>query len=170
MDDSVYLNLTLELVPFFNIFREDMEESINSLAQDLEKCCVGNPHVEVIHTGSGFEGLSLPHLEKSTAWNTDADHMIIRTDLKVHEGVETAGRNTEEGVRMKGDLAHGPMEHSDGACSTTAETKRISFTSTVLHTRVMYTCLAKNSPSPLTLLLFGSTAYRPLHSSREVNI
>ena len=76
MDDSekVCLNLALSLVPFCNIFREDMEENINELAQDLEKCCHENPDVEVIHTGSGFEGLSLPHLEKRQAWNTDADH------------------------------------------------------------------------------------------------
>ena len=76
MDDSekVCLNLALSLVPFCNIFREDMEENINELAQDLEKCCHENPDVEVIHTGSGFEGLSLPHLKKRQAWNTDADH------------------------------------------------------------------------------------------------
>ena len=94
--EELCLNLTLELVPFFNIFREDMEENINSLAKDLEKCCVENPDVEIIHTGSGFEGLSLPHLERQTAWNTDADHMIIRTDLKLLEGGKLQGQNIKK--------------------------------------------------------------------------
>ena len=95
--EELCLTLTLDLVPFFNIFREDMEENINSLAKDLEQCCAGNPDVEVIHTGSGFEGLSLPHLDsRSTAWNTDADHMIIRTDLKLLEGVKLQERTTQK--------------------------------------------------------------------------
>ena len=94
--EELCLTLTLDLVPFFNIFREDMEENINSLAKDLEQCCVGNPEVEVIHTGSGFEGLSLPHLDRLTAWNTDADHMIIRTDLKLLEGVKLQERTTQK--------------------------------------------------------------------------
>ena len=114
MDDSVYVNLALHLVPFFNIFREDMEENINRLAQDLERCCVDNADVEIIQTGSGFEGLSLPHLEKNTAWNTDADHMIIRTDLIVHEGLKIGETNAAESVKeanveldYTGGLEHG---------------------------------------------------------------
>ena len=94
--EELCLTLTLDLVPFFNIFREDMEENINSLAKDLEQCCAGNPDVEVIPTGSGFEGLSLPHLDRLTAWNTDADHMIIRTDLKLLEGVKLQERTTQK--------------------------------------------------------------------------
>ena len=104
MDDleKVCLNLALSLVPFFNIFREDMEDNINQVAQDLEKCCHENPDAEVIHTGSGFEGLSLPHLDKRQAWNTDADHMIIRKNLKVHEGMQREGKSDpEKGVSVE---------------------------------------------------------------------
>lgn len=112
MDDSVYLSLTLDLVRFFNIFREDMVENINDLARDLEKCCRENPNVEVIHTGSAVEGLSLPHLENQTTWNTDADHMIIRKDFKVHDDVKTEERNAEESDKSERDLPRGGMEHS----------------------------------------------------------
>ena len=108
----MYLSLTLDLVPFFNIFREDMEQNINELSRDLEKCCNDNPDVEVIHTGSAVEGLSLPHLEKQTTWNTDADHMIIRTDLKVSEDVKTGERNTAESDKLEQDFPRGGMEHS----------------------------------------------------------
>ena len=115
MDDSekVYFNLALDLVPFFNIFREDMEENINRLAQDLEKCCVDNPDVEVIHTGSGFEGLSLPHLEGRATWNTDADHMIIRTNLKVHKGMKLEERDVQEGVNIEKESS-GSSDRSEG--------------------------------------------------------
>ena len=112
MDDSVSLSLTLDLVPFFNILREDMEENINNLARDLEQCCSENPDVEVIHTGSAVEGLSLPHLEKQTTWNTDADHMIIRKDLNVHEDVKAGETNAEENEKLEQDLPRGGMEHS----------------------------------------------------------
>lgn len=116
MEDSekVCLKLALSLVPFFNIFREDMEENINRLAQDLEKCCHNNPDVEVIHTGSGFEGLSLPHLEKRQAWNTDADHMIIRTNLKVHEGMRREEKDPEKSVNVEQDLS-GVGEGGEGS-------------------------------------------------------
>ena len=116
MEDSekVCLNLALSLVPFFNILREDMEENINQLAQDLEKCCHNNPDVEVIHTGSGFEGLSLPHLEKRQAWNTDADHMIIRTNLKVHEGMRREEKDPEKSVNVEQDLS-GVGEGGEGS-------------------------------------------------------
>lgn len=115
MDDSekVYFNLALDLVPFFNIFREDMEENINELAQDLEKCCLENPDVEVIHTGSGFEGLSLPHLEERQAWNTDADHMIIRTNIKVHEGMKLEERDVKKSVTDEQESS-GSSERSEG--------------------------------------------------------
>lgn len=114
MDDleKVRLNLALDLVSFFNIFREDMEENINQLAQDLEKCCRDNPDVEVIHTGSGFEGLSLPHLERQ-AWNTDADHMIIRNNIKVHEGVKMEEKDPEERVINRQETS-GVGECSEG--------------------------------------------------------
>ena len=116
MDDSekVCLNLALSLVPFFNIFREDMEKNINQLAQDLEKCCRENPDVEVIHTGSGFEGLSLPHLEKRQAWNTDADHMIIRTNLKLHEGMRREEKDPGKSVSAEQDLS-GVGERGEGS-------------------------------------------------------
>lgn len=110
MDDSVCLNLTLHLVPFFDIFRDDMKENIDRLAKDLDKCCSENPDVEVIHTGSGVEGLSLPHLDKST-WNTDADHMIIRTDLRVQEGVKVGEEtNLEESEKLSPDASGSCME------------------------------------------------------------
>ncbi|XP_068683356.1 cyclic GMP-AMP synthase-like receptor 2 [Montipora capricornis] len=111
MDDSVYLSLTLELVSFFNIVREDMEQNINDLSRDLEECNE-NPNVEVIHTGSAVEGLSLPHLEKQTTWNTDADYMIIRTDLKVFEDVKTGERKAAESDKLEQDLPRGGMERS----------------------------------------------------------
>ena len=94
--EELCLTLTLDLLPFFSIFREDIKENINSLAKDLEQCYVGNADVEVIHTGSGFEGLSVPQLDRLTAWNTDADHMIIRTDLKLLEGVKLQERTTQK--------------------------------------------------------------------------
>lgn len=94
-----------------------MEENINQLAQDLEKCCRENPDIEVIHTGSGFEGLSLPHLEKRQAWNTDADHMIIRTNLKVLEGMRREEKDPGKSVSAEQDLS-GVGESGEG--STTA--------------------------------------------------
>ena len=143
MDDSekVCLNLALNLVPFFNIFREDMEENINQLAQDLEKCCNENADVEVIHTGSGFEGLSLPHLEKRQAWNTDADHMIIRTNLKVHEGMRRDEKDPEKSVSVEQDLSAG----GDGCEGSTMATnvnmdvaENILYTFDALHSGYAY--------------------------------
>ncbi|KAJ7381862.1 hypothetical protein OS493_038626 [Desmophyllum pertusum] len=96
----------------------DMETNINELAQDLEKCCLGNPDVEVIHTGSGFEGLSLPHLDQRQAWNTDADHMIIRTNLKLHQGMKLGDKDVEEGVSDEHDLSGG-SERGEGFAAAT---------------------------------------------------
>ena len=112
MGDPLYLDLILELVPFFNIFREDMESNINSVAEDLEKICRENPNVEIIHTGSAVEGLSLPHLESQT-WNTDADHMLIRTNIKIADGVkkgesEIDARSKTEQGSMQRALEPGP--------------------------------------------------------------
>lgn len=113
MDNSeaVHLNLVLDLVSYFNVFRGDMEKIIEEQAQDLEEACRDVPDVEVIHSGSGFEGLSLPQLIHGQTWNTDADHMIIKTSLKLQEVVkpeETGGeRNIEEDqhvVRGKGSF------------------------------------------------------------------
>ena len=136
MDDSekVCLNLALSLVPFFNIFREDMEENINQLAQDLEKCCRENPDVEVIHTGSGFEGLSLPHLEKRQAWNTDADHMIIRTNLKLHEGMRREEKDPGKSVSAEQDLS-GVCERGEGSTMATNMdvAKNVLYTFDALH-------------------------------------
>jgi hypothetical protein len=87
----VLLDSTLDLVAFFNIFKEDMQTDIAGRAADLEQCVVNNDDVsdvEIIHTGSGFDNLSLPHLEHFYVWNTDADHMIIRTDIQVLESSE----------------------------------------------------------------------------------
>ena len=53
-----------------------------------------------------------------TAWNTDADHMIIRTDIKVREGVKIWEGNIEESVGAEQDSPEG-VEH--GADSTSAE-------------------------------------------------
>ena len=119
--EELCLTLTLDLVPFFNIFREDMEENINSPAKDLEQCCVGNPDVEVIHTGSGFEGLSLPHLDRLTAWNTDADHMIIRTDLKLLEGVKLQERTTQKSDGELQDFPGSEPGSEERAISSTNE-------------------------------------------------
>ena len=120
--EELCLTLTLDLVSFFNIFREHMEEDINRLAKDLEQCCAGNPDVEVIHTGSGFEGLSLPHLDsRSTAWNTDADHMIIRTDLKLLEGVKLQERTTQKSDEELQDFPGSEPGSAERAISSTNE-------------------------------------------------
>ena len=137
MDDSekVCLNLALSLVPFFNIFREDMEENINELAQDLEKCCHENPDVEVIHTGSGFEGLSLPHLEKRQAWNTDADHMIIRTNLKLHEGMRREEKDPgKKSASVEQDLSAGGERGEGSTIAADMDvTENILYTFDALH-------------------------------------
>ena len=120
--EELCLTLTLDLVSFFNIFREHMEEDINRLAKDLEQCCAGNPDVEVIHTGSGFEGLSLPHLDsRSTAWNTDADHMIIRTDLKLLQGVKLPERTTQKSDEELQDFPGSEPGSAERAISSTNE-------------------------------------------------
>lgn len=128
------MNLALSLVPFFNIFKEDMEENINQLAQDLEKCCHENPDVEVIHTGSGFEGLSLPHLEKRQAWNTDADHMIIRTNLKLHEGMRREEKDPEKSVNVEQDLSGGGERGEGSTMATNRDVaENILYTLDALH-------------------------------------
>ena len=105
MGDSLYLDQILELVPFFNILRGDMESSINTVAEDLEKICRENPNVEIIHTGSAVEELSLPHLESQT-WNTDADHMLIRVNIKVVDGVKIG----ERGIDARSKIEQNSMQ------------------------------------------------------------
>ena len=83
MNKESVLDSVLELVSFYDILTYDLKEEINRLADDLDKCAADNPNVEVIHSGSGFEGLSLPHVEQRGWWNTDADHMLVRTDVEI---------------------------------------------------------------------------------------
>ena len=45
-----------------------------------------------------------PHLDRLTAWNTDADHMIIRTDLKLLEVVKLQERTTQKGDKELQDF------------------------------------------------------------------
>lgn len=121
------LDSALELVAFYYILSGDLEERINGLAGDLEKCCADNPRVEVVHTGSGFEGLSLPHLE-GNSWNTDADHMLVRTDIEVFESkaigeeqtLKPVPSGTEAAVlsQASDDLAgpRGEITHVENEC------------------------------------------------------
>lgn len=93
---SILLDSALDLVSFFNIFQDDMGDEIGRLAADLDRCIVKNNGVEIIHTGSGFEQLSLPHIENFMLWNTDADHMIIRTDVEVQQGTDAETVNSTQ--------------------------------------------------------------------------
>ena len=108
MDNSeaLHLNLVLDLVSFFNIFRGDMERNIDDQAQKLAKACRGFPDVEVIHSGSGFEGLSLPQLVHGRTWNTDADHMIIKTSPKLQEGMKRKETEGEKSIEEDEHVAH----------------------------------------------------------------
>ncbi|XP_031555646.1 uncharacterized protein LOC116292467 [Actinia tenebrosa] len=97
VNKNILVDSALDLVSFFNIFKDDMKDEIGRLAADLERC-VENNNVEIIHTGSGFEQLSLPHIENFMLWNTDADHMIIRTDVEVMEG---SGQETSQSTQAE---------------------------------------------------------------------
>ena len=83
--------------------------------------CHGNPDVEVIHTGSGFEGLSLPHLEKRQAWNTDADHMIIRSNLKLHDGMRQEENDPGKSFNVEQDLSGGGERAESSTMATDME-------------------------------------------------
>ena len=133
--EELCLTLELDLVPFFSIFREDIKENINSLAKDLEQCYVGNADVEVIHTGSGFEGLSVPHLDRLTAWNTDADHMIIRTDLKLLQRVKLPDRTTQ-----KSDEELQDFPGSEPGSAGHVETQTVQTVQTVQTECYFFTC------------------------------
>ena len=115
MDNSevLHLNLVLDLVSFFNIFRGDMERIIDEHAQNLAQACRDYPDVEVIHSGSGFEGLSLPQLVHGQTWNTDADHMIIKTSPKLQEGVKRKETEGEKSIEEDEHVAHEKGSLSD---------------------------------------------------------
>ena len=119
--EKVLLDSAVDLVAFYDILSGDLNQEINRLARDLEKCCVDNPRVEVVHSGSGFEGLSLPHLD-GDSWNTDADHMLIRTDIEVFEStatgeeqsMKTVPSGTEAAVLSEAPDDAGPVLEVEG--------------------------------------------------------
>lgn len=121
VNKNILLDSALNLVSFFNIFKDEMGEEIGRLATDLDRCVVKND-VETIHTGSGFEQLSLPHMENSMLWNTDADHMIIRTDVEVLEGsklAETKKSRHAETNGVEADTKLTDVDFLDGRGSET---------------------------------------------------
>lgn len=121
VNKNILLDSALNLVSFFDIFKDDIGEEFGTLAADLDRC-VAQKDVETIHTGSGFEQLSLPHIDNSMLWNTDADHMIIRTDVEVLEGskVETKKSKHAETNGIKADTKLTDVEFLDVRASGTA--------------------------------------------------
>lgn len=106
---GILLNSALDLVSFFNIFQDDIGDEIGRLAADLDRSVIKDNGVEIIHTGSGFERLFLPHIENFMVWNTDADHMIIRTDVDVLEGSEVQTSNSIQAETNGTDEAVGKL-------------------------------------------------------------
>ena len=76
------LQMTVELVSFYNIFKGQTASEIHVLGQDIKKANENFANIEVLNTGSGFENLYLPHIEGGCL-NVDADHMIIRHDITI---------------------------------------------------------------------------------------
>ena len=88
MDDEkeLQLNLVLELISFFTIFKGDVKDDFTRLANDLDRLFLHQPNIEVLHQGSGFEDLFMPHVDDgASTLNTDADHMIIRNEFTIIE-------------------------------------------------------------------------------------
>ena len=108
--EQLLLDVTIDLVAFYDVLQGDLRQQIDQLANDLEKCCHENPNIEIIHAGSGFEGLSLPHLQSSdlfSTWNTDADHMLIKTDIKVLQRSEHPLKTAAENLADASDSPRG---------------------------------------------------------------
>ena len=88
------LHLALDLVSFYSVFKEDLAEDFQDFSKDLKESCKDNPNIAIFDSGSGFEDLYLPHLEGGCRVNVDADHMIIRTDIRIYEMVNDGNTKT----------------------------------------------------------------------------
>ena len=89
------LQLALDLVSFYSVFKEDTADEIQDFSKNLKESCKDNPNIEIFDTGSGSEDLYLPHVEGGCKVNVDADHMIIRTDIPVCEMVNQGNKKTK---------------------------------------------------------------------------
>ena len=93
------LHLALDLVSFYSVFKEDLAEDFQDFSKDLKESCKDNPNIAIFDSGSGFEDLYLPHLEGGCRVNVDADHMIIRTDIRIYEMVNEGNTKTKSYIR-----------------------------------------------------------------------
>ena len=89
------MQLALDLVSFYSTFKESTADSIQNFSNTLKKSCKGDPNIEVLHRGKGFEDLYLPLFEDRYRVNVDVDHMIIRTDVPIYEMVYQGSTKTE---------------------------------------------------------------------------
>ena len=89
------MQLALDLVSFYSNFKESTADSIQNFSNTLNKSCKGDPNIEVLHRGKGFEDLYLPLFEDRYRVNVDVDHMIIRTDVPMYEMVYQGSTKTE---------------------------------------------------------------------------
>ena len=81
-----YAQIGLDLLSCFKIFHDDIKYHMDIFQNDLNKSFKDNHNIELLHTGSGYERLFIPHIENGIL-NADGDHMIIRTDLSVAESL-----------------------------------------------------------------------------------
>ena len=88
------LHMSVELISFYNIFKDETANEINMLGEDLKKANENFANIEVLNTGSGFESLYLPHIEEGIL-NVDADHMIIRHDITVCDRINEVLAQTD---------------------------------------------------------------------------
>lgn len=88
------LHMSVELISFYNIFKDETASEINVLGEDLKKANENFANIEVLNTGSGFESLYLPHIEEGIL-NVDADHMIIRHDITVCDRINEVLAQTD---------------------------------------------------------------------------
>ena len=88
------LHMSVELISFYNIFKDQTANEIHVLGEDLKKANENFANIEVLNTGSGFENLFLPHIE-GRSLNVDADHMIIRHDITVCDRINEVLTQTD---------------------------------------------------------------------------
>ena len=88
------LHMSVELISFYNIFKDQTANEIHVLGEDLKKANENFANMEVLNTGSGFENLFLPHIEGGSL-NVDADHMIIRHDITVCDRINEVLTQTD---------------------------------------------------------------------------
>ena len=89
------LHMSVELISFYNIFKDETSSEIHVLGEDLKKANENFANIEVLNTGSGFENLYLPHIE-GRSLNVDADHMIIRHDIAVCDRINKVLAQTDD--------------------------------------------------------------------------